>query len=904
MKSFTDVKKIISLLTLEIKSLDPTSKYSAIVHLEETIDILKLEALKELPQTEEDIKDEDSSEDIEVSTSDKANEGLPGEKSLGDNDIKSSTTDDKSEGCYKSSTNQPQDDIKDESSNIVNEEAISSDKVNEYLPGSDSNDDKSEGCHDSITEPDEVREPSIQDPNTEIKEEPKLVSLPDEDPKPSDTIITIEDDETEADDIYSQLSTRMNLRLDSTAYDCKICKKKLANRRGLIIHYNIHAGKFTCHRCKAPFSAQRELDKHITNHLNCLKLEKLRSYTNPQEWIIDPSNPILNPEINESRNLLQSENNKDQPRRPNSFYCESCNLYFSTQFNLRKHQERPVHQEKVAKLGKTQPKPQSPSEPVTQKVSVPKTSQKSKDELLQCPECPNLYSTERSLMQHRVTHTDKFKCPDCERGFSCQSMITVHKCGAILKRRSDMVNAITVRVAAAECPKCGLRSGDMRNKKRWLIDHQLEHTDTYKCHSCDHGFSSTRALRRHTKGARCKNIKRRRKTMIKRSRLLYSAPGTEPVQEGKVPKEVEIRSKSIRYSKKELLQCPDCQKIYTSRRSLMNHKQLHTGKYKCPKCESRFPSPSSLANHNCDLTLRRRASSSVPSIGVAGVECNDCGMRFSKNKTHLLKDHQIEHTDKFKCHLCFYGFLSARILARHLKLEKCKDLRRRRKALIERSRLLYSAPVKEERTLEEVEMKPAPQKTTPGAIGEALSECLECGMRFFTKGRAKFHKLEHTNKFKCHTCSFGFSSIRALAKHLSAKEKCLHIKRRREAMIKKSRLLYSAPKFKSKSTKSVSDIEKLKLQKITQNSSNFICPADDVEAKKADTETKSEANQASTSETQSKPVDAIHTEDPSLEILEIHSLSGIKSPTKSKNSTIQILNHNFPGVTFHPEVKS
>ena len=33
------------------------------MHLEETIDILKLEALKELPQSEDDIKDEDISSD-------------------------------------------------------------------------------------------------------------------------------------------------------------------------------------------------------------------------------------------------------------------------------------------------------------------------------------------------------------------------------------------------------------------------------------------------------------------------------------------------------------------------------------------------------------------------------------------------------------------------------------------------------------------------------------------------------------------------------------------------------------------------------------------------------------------------------------------------------------------------
>ena len=56
-KSFNEIKNSIALLILEIKSLDPTTKYSAIVHLEEFIDLLKLEALKELP--EDNIKDEE-----------------------------------------------------------------------------------------------------------------------------------------------------------------------------------------------------------------------------------------------------------------------------------------------------------------------------------------------------------------------------------------------------------------------------------------------------------------------------------------------------------------------------------------------------------------------------------------------------------------------------------------------------------------------------------------------------------------------------------------------------------------------------------------------------------------------------------------------------------------------------
>ena len=40
-KSLNDIKRDISLLTMDIESLDPGSKLSAISHLEETIDLLK-----------------------------------------------------------------------------------------------------------------------------------------------------------------------------------------------------------------------------------------------------------------------------------------------------------------------------------------------------------------------------------------------------------------------------------------------------------------------------------------------------------------------------------------------------------------------------------------------------------------------------------------------------------------------------------------------------------------------------------------------------------------------------------------------------------------------------------------------------------------------------------------------
>ena len=69
-------------------------------------------------------------------------------------------------------------------------------------------------------------------------------------------------------------------------------------------------------------------------------------------------------------------------------------------------------------------------------------------------------------------------------------------------------------------------------------------------------------------------------------------------------------------------------------------------------------------------------------------------------------------------------------------------------------------------------------------------------------------------------------------------------------------------------------MEKLQLQKGTSD------PADE-HAKKDDTESNTEVNQATDSETQSDPCE-------------------VKEPsTSTKDPTLIILNHNFPGITFN-----
>ena len=77
-KSLNDIMRDIALLTLDIESLDPDSKHSAITHLEETIDLLKFEAEldeemdtliqeNEDPENESNI-DQGNNEKMEIST--------------------------------------------------------------------------------------------------------------------------------------------------------------------------------------------------------------------------------------------------------------------------------------------------------------------------------------------------------------------------------------------------------------------------------------------------------------------------------------------------------------------------------------------------------------------------------------------------------------------------------------------------------------------------------------------------------------------------------------------------------------------------------------------------------------------------------------------------------------------
>ena len=432
-----------------------------------------------------------------------------------------------------------------------------------------------------------------------------------------------------------------------------------------------------------------------------------------------------------------------------------------------------------------------------------------------CPECPKVYSSASSLRCHVPVHSDKHKCLKCDVRFSCPSKLARHSCD-----NSEQL----------QCPECPL----VYSNKVRLQSHMPVHSNKHKCHKCGCGFPNPSKLARHSCEA---TLKKRAKKSVLRKRDFINTPQSD---KSNTEDEGETEKSPL---KNQIFHCPECPKLYSSLQALRSHIIVHTGEHRCPNCQNSFRSPSEMARHSCKATLKKRSVAvaecqecgmrfgvmhafrqhtvahpekfkcqscqrrslrdqnsdgncqdckkggelmethietsrllySAPNKninGVAAAECQTCGMRFASMSA--FRNHKVSHTDKFKCGSCQMRF-SAEPNHKE-KSEECKKAGKIRDARIRRSRLLYSAPA------EAVKMT---KRNTPGV---AVAECLECGMRFGTERAYTRHKVSHTDKYKCEHCHISFSTNR---KH--KKEDCKKVGKYREAMIERSRLLYSAP---------------------------------------------------------------------------------------------------------------
>ena len=332
-----------------------------------------------------------------------------------------------------------------------------------------------------------------------------------------------------------------------------------------------------------------------------------------------------------------------------------------------------------------------------------------------------------------------------------------------------------------QCPECP----NQYNKRKSFMRHQIMHTGKYKCQRCEAGFTERSRLELHSRNPEsCLKLQKIRKLETNFVSVKAKMQAAMPISNEKTEAKMHI--------------CNLCNKQYKNRVELLQHNNMHTGKFNCSRCNAPFRRRRELEKHsrkavNCIKLKKIRTSTTAPvnsdksnvpepefekqnlaspsnsqretvlptstSVESKGLllQCPECSKFYSNE--HSLKNHMPIHTDKYKCPKCESRFTSTSTLAAH----NCETTLKKR------------------------------SKAQQVSTGIAVAECQDCGMRFVRQESLKSHKYEHTGMFKCASCSVSFRGSCELAKHSRNKDKCKSTLSKRKAMIRRSRLLYSAP---------------------------------------------------------------------------------------------------------------
>ena len=433
-KNLSDIKKDIALLNrdqglcillaLDIERLDPASKHSAIVHLEETIGLLKIEhdlnmIERNLPEGKSEAKLKDDSSDKEDAWTfnsdtfvddiynDSNNKTVPvQEKEASENErsIEQGNNEGRAKGLHQT----PKNDIKQESANqkpvvislnpdtfngkIASEnDMLKCDLCNVYLP-------RSYGMKKHEEDPQHLARVTITTAPPKHKEE----LSEDASRKESITNIPI---------------------LTGTAHTCDICQRQFKSKEYLRKHKIVHSEKYKCPRCKGQCRNK--------NPEGCLKPRKMRPSINV---------PLAKETEEQSKNLKANMSESESCKKNtegmnlNLYQCPECPNQFNKRNSLVKH--RVIHTS--TNFDAESQRLNEENEKITEGKSVKKDTEKTltlKEEpsqpkmginLFQCPECPNQYNKKSSLVKHKAMHTGKFKCPRCEAPFIERSKLDIH----------------------------------------------------------------------------------------------------------------------------------------------------------------------------------------------------------------------------------------------------------------------------------------------------------------------------------------------------------------------------------------------------------------------------------------------------------------------------------------------
>ncbi|XP_053307082.1 uncharacterized protein LOC128469287 [Spea bombifrons] len=323
------------------------------------------------------------------------------------------------------------------------------------------------------------------------------------------------------------------------------------------------------------------------------------------------------------------------------------------------------------------------------------------------------------LLRDKRTNRDdrSFVCPDCGKGFTCNSNLVIHQ-----------------RIHTGERPFSCSECGQCFSNKSNLITHHRIHTGEkpFLCSECGKRFSRKTELASHLKihtGEKPYACSECGKDFLRRSELV---------------KHVRVHTGEKPFA------CPECDKCFSSKSNLSIHQRIHTGEkhFSCSECGKCFASKSYLVTH------QRTHTGEKPYL------CSQCGKYYSSS-ANLITHQKIHKGEKpFSCPECFKAFSTKANLATHRRThsgEKPFACPECGKCFSNKSVLIIHRRIHS---------------------GTKRFSCPECGKCFTDKSNMVQHQRIHTGEkpYSCPECGKLFSSKLGFVKHqkLHAREK-LHL---------------------------------------------------------------------------------------------------------------------------------